>query len=188
MKQVYAVLLFLSFQSFGQDYAKQTSFSQRTESEAGRPYEITIKNANGYEPGYLNNIPAAVYASFLKDYEGAVNISWMLTDKQSTVYCNWQTELIIVKYNNDGTPLFTRKTYTIDKLDRPFTDFLKREFDDKYEVNYITEFVRNDKNDYEISMSNKSAWMMVRITRDKASGSLQITSKQLFNSYDNKDQ
>lgn len=182
MKQVYALLLLVSLQSFGQDYARSiTLISEKTSGErSSMEYEVMLKNAGGYVPGNINNIPTPVLTTFTNDYENAVNVSWFLNEKQSTVYFNWNNELVIIKYKKDGSSFFTRKTYTVEKLDRPFNDLLKREIGTRHDVNYITEFFREDSHNYEVNMSNDKEWLMLKLTRDKVTGSLAILEKKVF--------
>ena len=183
MKTIYALLLIISLQGSAQDYARQAVMTTGNEaaSNVSREFEVMVKKNNFYEPGDLTNIPSLVFSTFKKEYPGAINVSWSLNDKYSTVFCNWENELVIKKYNNDGSAYLTRKTYTIEKLDRPFTDFLKREFDDRYDVNYITEFLVEGSRYYELNMSNAKEWLAVRINRDQSTGVLAITEKKLFN-------
>ena len=182
MKNLYFLLLFASLQGFGQDFAKQITLTTEKNSTANswQGYEIAVKKNGIYEPGFLNNIPSPVIQAFLKEYVDAVNVSWFIDEKQSTVYFNWSNELVIIKYNNNGSPINTRKTYTVEKLDRPFTDLLKREIGTKHDINYITEYLRDDMQVYEVSMSNDKEWVVVRLNRDKPTGSLVITGKQTF--------
>lgn len=182
MKQLFVLAIFASLTAYSQDYAKQfaipASHASATGNEDEGPYEVVIKTNNGYEPGYLNNIPSAVLREFVKTYPAANNISWFLDEKTSTVYFDSDNKVCIVKFKNDGVPVLTKKSYGSKSLNPRLAAFLKDEIAG-YDIRYISEVIRETIHKYEINMVKNGVWMILRIGED-TKGNFEVTGKQTF--------
>ena len=189
MKKIYLLLGLVSGQALPQDSRKQTagyneitfSATASTELLAERMQSTVLLKKNGeYVLAYINNIPSAVMADFIKRYEWVENISWKVDDSEVSGYFFSNSEKIIVRYKKNGHLISTRKTYDSTKLARSVNTFLHGEINKGFSIQFVTEVIDDQTTLYEINMVNQLQICVIRLSKAK-NGELELTEKIFYN-------
>src|SRR5687768_1518068 len=110
MKQVFTLLLLVSIQCYSQEYVKQTAFS--AEKPLDETFDVTAKSNDNYTPGKIKDVPSPAIKHFKSNFPGATDVTVLLDGKISTLSFAHDGKTVIIKYKEDGTPVFIRKTYS----------------------------------------------------------------------------
>src|ERR1700741_5083822 len=99
MKKIYFLLGLISYQGYSQDFANNTTTYDRTNiSSEKKSIDIqptVLLNKNGsYVKAYLNNLPSAIMADFVKSYEDAEDVTWKIDDNDVTGYFTYKGQKV----------------------------------------------------------------------------------------------
>jgi hypothetical protein len=180
MNKIYFLLLFCAQHLFAQDYIDTKSFAlaSPTEKHDLTP-RIYFKEGNSYRKAYLNNVPSEVLGEFMRNYDGASDIIWIVEGQRLTAYFSYNNEKVILNYNK-GYLESSRKTYDGSFLSRQVGYFLRNEERSGFVPELVTEVTSNGGTVIEVRMARGSEYCVQRISRSQ-NGNLELLEKFYYN-------
>ncbi len=174
MKKIFLLLGIISYQtSYCQDMAKTTvSFTNINatndkENDEISPNTILIKRNGQFIKTYLNNMPSAVMADFVKKFGDVDGVTWKIDDNDVNGYFSNNGQKIVVNYKKNGHLVSTRKTYAGNILPKNIRQYVQSELNKGYSINLVTEVVGELVTLYEVNLVNQNNISIVRLSRNK---------------------
>lgn len=181
MKKLFPLVLFVSFHSWSQELSRPGKENEKTGKDyPGITSDITVRTSEGNNAGYANNIPSAVWNSFLEQFEDAASVSWYVDSRDVTASFRLDNEDLIVTYRKDGILVCIRRVYEGKQLNRQIKNLLQSEIKKGFRISYVTEVQHELQTSYEVSLQNQKDWLMIQVTQDAVAGRPEVLSRKSF--------
>jgi hypothetical protein len=180
MNKIYFLLVLCTQQLFAQDYidTKNYGLASPIEKHDFSP-RIYFKDGNNYRKAYLNNVPSDILGDFMRNYDGASDIIWIVEGQRLTAYFSYNNEKVILNYNK-GYLESSRKTYDGSFLSRQLGYFLRNDESSGFVPQLVTEVTSNGGTLYEVRMIRGNEYCVQRISRSQ-NGNFELLEKFYYN-------
>jgi len=192
MKKIYLLLGLVSYQSFSQDSQKSTQVYneialtatiKKTPDNERMQSKVWLKKNGVFVKAYLNNIPSAVMADFIKRYTKVQYVNWKVDDDQVNGYFDYNNEKVAVTYKKNGYLLSTRKTYDSVNLSKSLRIYIQAELNKGFQINTITEVISGEVTLYEINLVDQQQICIVRLSKNKGGAYKDLLYKSVGGEY-----